>query len=116
LLKPTPTIPQRPLIANGIESTSATITATGSPSRSMAAPGRRGCHQSTSAAAMTSATSPSVALVAWPGARARKPVTVSTAPKPTAGASHLRDSSPSARPRTARPTSSEAAQISAAEA
>jgi hypothetical protein len=94
------------------------MTASGSPSRSREenSPARRGCHQSSAAAAITSATSPSAAVVAWPGARASTPVTVSTAPKPTAGASQRRESPPPPRPRIARPTSSEAAQISAAEA
>ena len=64
----------------------------------------------------SSANRPSAALVACPGTRASTPVVVITAPKPTAGASQVRDSPPPARARIARPTSSDAAQISAAEA
>jgi hypothetical protein len=88
--------------------------AIGRPSRSETSL-RSGRRQRTKAAATTRASTPSAALVAWPGARARKPLTVSTAPKPTAGASQAREPAP-ARARMARPTSSEAAQISAAEA
>ena len=56
-----------------------------------------------------------VAVVPCPGMRAKKPATVIAAPKPTAGSSHDQESRP-ARASSARPTSSEAAQISAAEA
>jgi hypothetical protein len=53
--------------------------------------------------------------VPCPGARAITPVAVRTAPNPTAGSSQDHSSLP-ARERMARPTSSETAQISAAEA
>jgi hypothetical protein len=53
--------------------------------------------------------------VPWPGALATIPVAVRTAPNPTAGSSHVHSRLP-ARVRMARPTSSETAQISAAEA
>ncbi len=95
-----------------MESAAATTITTGSPSaRARLAPyGRR----SNSAATTISATRARVAVVPCPGARAKKPVTVSTAPKPTAGSSHDQESRPDSA-RTARPTSNEAAQINAAE-
>ena len=54
-------------------------------------------------------------LVPCPGARASTPVTVRIAASPTAGSSHDHERRP-ASDSSARPTSSEAAQISAAEA
>jgi hypothetical protein len=57
---------------------------------------------------------PTVAEVPCPGARARTPVTVSTAARPTAGSSHVHERRPETSSR-ARPTSSEATQIDAAE-
>jgi hypothetical protein len=71
--------------------------------------------QTTAPATSTKAIAPSVAEVPWPGARANSPVTVSTAPNPTAGSSHDHPLLP-ADENTARPTSSETAQINAAEA
>ncbi len=56
-----------------------------------------------------------VALVPCPGARASTPVTLSTAASPTPGSSHDHERRP-ASDSSARPTSSEAAPISAAEA
>ena len=114
-MKPTPSRPQRPLTANGIASATRTTIATGSPARR--APGALWgrAHQTTSAAATTRTATPSVALVPCPGARASTPVTVRTAPKPTAGSSHDQVRRPASESR-ARPTSSETAQISAAEA
>jgi hypothetical protein len=58
---------------------------------------------------------PSVAEVPWPTTRARMPLTLMIAPKPTAGSSHVQELRP-ATVSNARPTSIEAAQISAAEA
>ena len=102
------------MTANGIASTRPTATATGTPARQ--APGAAwGQRQTTSAATTSSAATPSEALVPWPGARASAPLTVRIAAKPTAGSSHDQRSRP-ATESTARPTSSEAAQISAAEA
>ena len=40
---------------------------------------------------------PIVAVVPWPGSRAKSPVTVRTAPKPTAGSSQDHSSRPQAR-------------------
>ena len=54
------------------------------------------------------------ALVARPGARAKKPLTVNSAARPTAGSSHDQRRWPSSAS-SARPTSSEAAQTSTAE-
>ena len=58
---------------------------------------------------------PSVALVPCPGARARSPETAMIAAKPTAGSSQHHSRRP-ASVKVARPTRSEARQISAAEA
>ena len=67
------------------------------------------------AAARTRSSAPSVAVVPWPTTRASRPVTVMIAPKPTAGSSQDQLVRPASE-RMARPTSIEAAQISAAEA
>jgi hypothetical protein len=67
------------------------------------------------AATRIKAASAKVEEVPWPGARATRPVAVRTAPKPTAGSSQVHSLLP-ARERIARPTSSETAQISTAEA
>ena len=97
-MKPTPSSPQRPLTANGIESTTATTSATGRPARS--APGavvaRR---QATTAPRRRSGRR----RRAWRWCRGRAPapatpVTVRTAPRPTAGSSQR----PRARARPAR--------------
>jgi hypothetical protein len=58
---------------------------------------------------------PSVALVPWPGARARIPDTVRMAPKPTAPSSQHQLRRPASE-KVARPTRSEASRIKAAEA
>ena len=91
-----------------------TAIATGRPAAS--APGPRWRPRATTtAAAMTSSSAPRVAEVPWPTTRASSPVTVMIAPKPTAGSSQDQASRPEIDSR-ARPTSIEAAQISAAEA
>ncbi len=84
LIRPWPRIPTRPLVANGIATTSATpTTATIAPTRTVPSGARL---RARTGGAATSASPVAIAAVTpWPGSLTAIPQTTSSAERPTAG-------------------------------
>ena len=111
LIRPWPRMPTRPLVANGIATTSATpTTATIAPTRTVPSGARL---RSRTRRAATSASPVAIAAVTpWPGSFTAIPQTTSSAERPTAGPAAECRGRPAAV-MIAAPSRSEAPAISA---